>query len=486
MQSDSLDGPLPAFAPSPLQTLRRRAGPDLPASPVTPGAAALCVLATLVIFADLLLWAGRPVLGLALFCLAVSLAAIAVEGSLWRGAWRPLAALVAALLAVIPLVNALTGLSLLFALSAPFAVAMALAGRGPLTTALGLLREYVISLRSLARSTPLRPSTGRELLTALANWTMPVALGLVFLGLFALANPVLERWITEADRWLFAMSVDDARVTLWLAVAGLTWPFLALWRMQRWPDTGRPTPRPLWFFNAASVRNALVLFNLLFAVQTVTDIAVLYGGAALPEGMTYAQYAHRGAYPLVVTALLAGIFALLAQRWMADHPRIRVLLLLWVAQNVALVLSSVIRLDLYVEAYGLTHLRFAAFVWMGLTGGGLSLMAVQLVVGQGALWMIRASGVMAVVTLYAISFVNVPALIARTNLALADAGGPVDLRYLCSLGPDAALVLQDRGCAVYVPSPADWREWGYRRATIRATLAAGTEGDEADGTYPDR
>ena len=52
------------------------------------------------------------------------------------------------------------------------------------------------------------------------------------------------------------------------------------------------------------------MFNALFAVQTVLDLTYLWGGVALPDGMTYATYAHRGAYPLIVTALLAAGFVL--------------------------------------------------------------------------------------------------------------------------------------------------------------------------------
>ncbi len=34
----------------------------------------------------------------------------------------------------------------------------------------------------------------------------------------------------------------------------------------------------------------------------------------MPAGMTYAEYAHRGAYPLIATALLAGGFVLATTR----------------------------------------------------------------------------------------------------------------------------------------------------------------------------
>ncbi len=65
-------------------------------------------------------------------------------------------------------------------------------------------------------------------------------------------------------------------------------------------------------FGKAAILRALIVFNLMFAVQTVLDAAYLWGGVALPDGMTYASYAHRGAYPLIVTALIAAGFVLAA------------------------------------------------------------------------------------------------------------------------------------------------------------------------------
>ena len=54
-----------------------------------------------------------------------------------------------------------------------------------------------------------------------------------------------------------------------------------------------------------------------------------------------------------------------------DSPLLRNLVYLWIAQNVMLFVSSMLRLDLYVEEYALTELRLAAGVWMGLVAVGL-------------------------------------------------------------------------------------------------------------------
>jgi hypothetical protein len=100
--------------------------------------------------------------------------------------------------------------------------------------------------------------------------------------------------------------------------------------------------------NARSVTRALILFNVMFAAQTLMDVGYLWGGVRLPDGMTYATYAHRGAYPLMATALLAGGFALVAQTWL-DGLVMRGLLLVWIVQTLILVMSSILRLALNVD-----------------------------------------------------------------------------------------------------------------------------------------
>ena len=77
------------------------------------------------------------------------------------------------------------------------------------------------------------------------------------------------------------------------------------------------------FFGVATILRSLILFNLLFAVQTVLDMIYLWGNVTLPADISYASYAHRGAYPLILTALLAAGFVLAAMKpgGPAEHRR---------------------------------------------------------------------------------------------------------------------------------------------------------------------
>ena len=173
------------------------------------------------------------------------------------------------------------------------------------------------------------------------------------------------------------------------------------------------------FFGVATILRSLILFNLLFAVQTVLDVIYLWGNATLPADISYAAYAHRGAYPLILTALLAAGFVLIAMKpgGPAEQSKvIRPLVYLWVGQNVLLVASSILRLDLYVQIYLLTWWRVAAFIWMLLVAFGLLLIVARIRLNRSNEWLIRANLITLTATLYVCSLVNFSAIIADYNV----------------------------------------------------------------------
>src|SRR5262249_2391930 len=151
-----------------------------------------------------------------------------------------------------------------------------------------------------------------------------------------------------------------------------------------------------------SVLIALGLFNAIFAIENGLDIAFLWSGAPLPTGTTMAEYAHQGAYPLIATAILAGVFVLATLKpgsATAADPLIRWLVTLWVGQNILLVASSILRTCDYVETFSLTQLRIAALLWMGLVALGLALILWRMLTGRSARWLINANALAATIVL---------------------------------------------------------------------------------------
>ncbi len=273
---------------------------------------------------------------------------------------------------------------------------------------------------------------------------LPLIGGAVFLALFASANPV----IGDALHRIGAPRFDDeaiGRFVFWAMIATMAWATLRPRRVNLpafVPSAGAPLALP--GVSTGSVLLALLTFNALFALQNGLDLVFLWSGAPLPAGVTLADYAHRGAYPLIATALLAGLFVLVALRpgsATAAVPAIRRLVVLWIAQNIFLVASSILRTLDYIEVYSLTGLRIAALIWMALVALGLVLIVWRMLRGRSAAWLINANVGAALLVLGACTMVDLGATAAAWNVRHArevgGKGAALDLCYLGELGPSA-------------------------------------------------
>jgi hypothetical protein len=336
---------------------------------------------------------------------------------------------------------------------------------------------------------------------SLIAWIVPVGAFAIFLYLFSAANPLIEYQLTRID--LQVLAFDPRQIGFWILVFCAIWPLIL--RRVRTTTVREPEPaiastkEPFdwdYLFGAQALLRSLILCNALFALQSVLDLTYLWGGVALPNGMSHAEYAHRGAYPLVATALLAAGFALIAMRpnGPADNSRlIRRLVLVWIGQNILLVISSILRLDLYIAAFSLTYLRIAAFIWMGLVATGLTLMLIQIVYRKSNAWLLSANAISLALVLYGCCFLNAPWLVAYYNVEhcreVGGSGPNLDMEYLTSLGspqtlpPIEAHLKQFPAVRLlstaYRESPdrhflsrsGNWRAWTFRRWRLERYFA---------------
>ncbi|MCK0096187.1 DUF4173 domain-containing protein [Yoonia sp. F2084L] len=442
------------------------------------------VLILALVLVDVLVWGVRPGLGLALWMLAIG-GAIALT-VFYRLEVRRLAKASAILvLAILPLFEVVQFGSVMVALLGLVTFGVMIAGTqvdtAMLWRAVARVPGYGIvqTARDALALRVTTPSKG-SLRGLLFDWGLPVAVGGVFLILMVAANPILDRWLISFADFDVDFLPQTGRVVFWGLAALAVWPLLRLAAMM--PALTRDKPAKIralrsGFLNERSVLRAMVTFNLIFLIQTTLDMGILWGGVALPEGMTYANYAHRGAYPLLATALMAGVFALMAQPYLGTGRAVRMLLYLWIAQTVILVISSILRLDLYVDVYGLTRLRFAAFVWMVVVALGLVLIIMQMVGRHSVGWFFQRAFGLGLLAIYLCNLVNIDGYIARHNLA-DDRDNDY---YLCRLSEGAAPAIRAHQVAigkeicdphrVQVSRRDDWREWGYRNARLHRSLA---------------
>ncbi|MBU1211901.1 MAG: DUF4173 domain-containing protein [Alphaproteobacteria bacterium] len=332
-------------------------------------------------------------------------------------------------------------------------------------------------------------------------WFVPLTLSVIFLALFSAANPVLSSWLAligDVDLHL----PSAARLGFWIVLATIVWGAL-----RGSPGSGEASSQTAatpnlgdfelvtnairkGLLSPAAVCRSLLLFNAVFAVQNGLDLRYLWGEEALPEGVTYAAYAHAGTYPLAVSALLAAGFVLLAfpSRLRGRGSRTAAALMyLWMTQSVFLVASAIARMGLYIEAYALTHQRILGLIVMALIAAGLILVALRIAFSKSNVWLINANALVLIGTLYVAGFVDFNRIIADHNVAncreMGGNGVPLDAPYLQSLGPSALPAARR-----YLSSPetlgspkawlvrstagnleielqarqSDWRSWTYR------------------------
>lgn len=347
----------------------------------------------------------------------------------------------------------------------------------------------------------------------LTAWFIPLILTAVFVGLFAAANPIIEKWVNESADWLSTLPehINLNRVSFWLVT------LITVWALLRWRRGRRPDPYPRYRVSSrkrsaargptlfdAVVRpdfivRCLVLFNLAFAVETVLDLIYLTGGVALPDGMTYTVYARRGAYPLVATALLAGAFVLICFRRGTHEPAMRLargLVYVFLFQNVLLLASAAWRLYLYVDVYSLSRWRCATVVWMLVVAFGFVTCFYRIATRRDNAWLSRINALFAVMVIYICCFVNFDALIAEFNVRRCrEITGSrdharLDINYLEHLGPESLPALRWAVERLETHSRRsqiaraiaeleiqlrqrddDWRGWTWRTARLMPTAA---------------
>jgi hypothetical protein len=481
---------------SPLPDVRSEARNFLPLK--------LAITIALAALADWLFYAQRVGLSMALF--AVVLFAASWLGDRVSFDRRRLLFAIGVLIAgLIPAIEDLNALSLLFVVSGiGFAVSI-LTNPEPKRLFLdrfGAFRDLFLIGPFRLPVDVIRMLDVRDLSTGIAMWLVPVVFGLLFVLLFASANPLIEKWVSLLNPADWLSNFDLTHTLFWALVLLIVWPFVHVrWRRRR--ERVPAAPRPIadnaepgsefpGLFSADTILRSLILFNLLFAIQTLLDAIYLWGNAALPDGISYADYAHRGAYPLIATALLAAGFVLAAMRPSGAAEKsavIRPLVYLWVGQNVLLVISSMLRLYRYVEIYMLTGWRIAALVWMLLVAIGLVLIVARIVLGQTNGWLVRMNLISLTATLYLCTLTNFPAITADYNVSHSKEalgkGVNLDTNYLYELGPQALPALdrarllpmvtirdcgRNRLLATQAADMASWRSWGFRSWRLQRWL----------------
>ncbi|MEM6430961.1 MAG: DUF4173 domain-containing protein [Deinococcota bacterium] len=259
----------------------------------------------------------------------------------------------------------------------------------------------------------------------------------IFTGLFASADARFQALFNPLLAWDVGGLLEH--IILSIIYAGLTFAFLSQTILARpWQQLDLKPPSSL---RLGSIETALVYGSLvlLFSTFIAVQASYLFAGesAVLTSDLSYANYGRRGFFELVTVTFLLHI-VLLVGMWTSGAKRLyRTLASVLVGLLYAVIVSAFIRLNLYIQVYGLTELRYYSSAMILWIAGLMVLFLLRLHSSRAPklAYSYFMFGMLGVVGLY---LSNPDARIANINLARAQAGLSLDISYFYQLSADAA------------------------------------------------
>lgn len=263
---------------------------------------------------------------------------------------------------------------------------------------------------------------------------------IIFTLLFSFADSIFESKVDSFVEWLRTDFLAElaGRVFMslffgWLAAAGL-WLSISDNGQKIDLEDDKPLVKP--FLGMTETAIVLVSINLLFAFFLVIQFQYFFAGQANInlEGFTYAEYARRGFTELLWVAAIAGaLYYLLASFTRRESTPKRLLFsalgaVLLLQVGVVLV-SAYQRINLYVEAYGLTEIRLVPQIFTYFLAAILAALVIMEVTGEMkrfALVLLAAF----VLFSFTLAGINIDRTIARVNVRRAAAGEELDYQLL--------------------------------------------------------
>jgi len=337
-----------------------------------------------------------------------------------------------------------------------------------------------------------RTNNTRRILRGLA---VAVPLLVVFTLLFNAADAVFKHMVETTGDRVFDLVIDNQYFEHILLSMIFSFVAACIIRPVTLGKQWEPielAPSPSWRPGTIELSIAMGSVLILFVTFIVIQFRCLFGGDELVQtipGLTYATYARKGFFALLcvvfVVHLLLTLGAWLVQEMDERTQQLyRGLGLALVALTTFIFASAFFRMYLYVEAYGLTRLRFyavAILLWLAV----VFLILVARLLRPGATFFTSGALYSLLALLLLLNAANPDGLIARVNLHRLTQGKELDLEYLQQLSTDAvptilryenrlsAETLDDLVSYILINRPVEadsWRNWNLSRTRARRQM----------------
>ncbi len=278
---------------------------------------------------------------------------------------------------------------------------------------------------------------------------------LVFFGLlFASADLLFEKFISD----LLTFDIDPEAVFMLIRIAIVTCAFLGglSYLVSHVPKSPAAAPSANKDVSLGVIEVSIFLgaINLLFICFILIQLVYLFGGEGnvTAQGFTYAEYARKGFFELIVVAVASFLLLwktedLLPRKENLHHsPWFKAQSGILILQVLILMVSAFTRLSLYENAYGFTTLRLYSHAFILLISViFLILLSKIFLDGKENIF---AHRIFLAITAFLVcmNFLNPDAFIARKNIEYftGEDSWKIDVDYLSTLSEDALPVTIDR------------------------------------------
>lgn len=278
---------------------------------------------------------------------------------------------------------------------------------------------------------------------------LSIPLILVVIALLSSADDVFGYWMERIGRLFIDMNIADIIAQLIIGFFICIIVFSYLWSLYYEKDKDFSKSIGDYFrikkiWDPIIVLTVLVSVNLIYIAFTAIQFKYLFGSISslLPEGVTYAEYARKGFFELVLVtvlnvSILTSIINLTKIENIITACVIKTMNTCLVACTMVMLLSAHFRMSLYEQEYGYTYLRvfthaFMLFIFV-------ILIATLIKVWKENFYLLKSYIVVALIAYLALNYFNVDAFIANSNIKRYQANSTeiIDTNYLNLLSSDA-------------------------------------------------
>lgn len=266
---------------------------------------------------------------------------------------------------------------------------------------------------------------------------------IVVIELLSSADAIFSKVVGEIFHNLWSQIVFSPNVFLvmGLIIVGFfgSYCFLSALTLNNMPEWKQKTEKK----NPVTAITFTSMITLVYLIFCGIQLLFLFtGGKILPEGYTYAEYAHQGFFQLLFVCIFNLILVVCCIAVFDMSKWLKTVLLVFSGCTYIMIASSAWRMILYIETYHLSFLRVLVLWFLAML---VVLMAgVMINIVREKLNLFRYSMTVVTVFYLVFSFGRVDYFIAKYNISqMGEAISLEDVEYLTNLSMDAVPALAE-------------------------------------------